>query len=277
MAVSKPSISSAHKLWANITRWGRNAPAYIVIHYTSGFSNNSDSIAGMTAAWKSYAERGSNAHYLVGKSAIWEMVNPKTHFCTYSCGSRVGKKNVCEVPGWGPSAYKGPLSMSHAGVAGHTNTINVEICSCKTGRKKCDPMDDGWYFSDETYMNAVQLVAWLCDEFGIKVTNIIMHNQITGKLCPAMWCNAPGAEAGFETFKQNVAMLLNEIEEDSPVPSPSPKPEGGVVNVAADSFFYSKPSTDAPIVAHAQAATILPYTVSKNGFYYTDSGWVQSA
>ena len=177
MAVSKPSISSAHKLWSNITRWGRNAPAYIVIHYTSGFSQNSDSTAGMLSAWKSYAERGSNAHYLVGKSAIWEMVNPKTHFCTYSCGSRVGKKNVCEVPGWGPSTYKGPLSMSHAGVAGHSNTINVEICSCKTGRKKCDPMDEGWYFNDETYMRAVQLVAWLCDEFGIKVTNIITHNQ----------------------------------------------------------------------------------------------------
>ena len=277
MAVSKPSISSAHKLWSNITRWGRNAPAYIVIHYTSGFSKNSDSTAGMLAAWKSYAERGSNAHYLVGKDAIWEMVNPKTHFCTYSCGSRVGKKNTCEVPGWGPATYKGPLSMSHAGVAGHSNTINIEICSCKTGRKKCDPMDDGWYFNDETYMKAVQLTAWLCDEFGIKVSNIIMHNQITGKLCPAMWCNAPGAEAGFETFKQNVAMLLNEIEEDTPVPSPSPAPEGGTVNVAADSFFYSRPDVNAPIVAQSQSATIMPYTVSKNGFYYTDSGWVQSA
>ena len=277
MAVSKPSISSSHKLSATITRWGRNVPAYIVIHYTSGFSQNSDSTAGMLAAYKSYVERGSNAHYLVGKSAIWEMVNPKTHFCTYSCGSRVGKKNACVVPGWGPDTYKGPLSMSHAGVAGHANTINVEICSCKVGRKRCDPMDDGWYFNDETYFNAVKLVAWLCDEFGIKVSNIIMHNQITGKLCPAMWCNKAGAEAGFEAFKQNVAMILNEVEEDTPVTSPSPAPEGGVVNVAADSYFYSRPDVNAPIVGNAKETITLSYTVAKNGFYYTDSGWVQSA
>lgn len=277
MSVSKPSISSSHKLWANITKWGRNAPAYIVIHFTAGFGQNSDNPAGMLSTYKSYVERGSNAHYLVGRDSIWEMVNPKTYFCTFSCGSRVGKKNACVVDGWGPSAYKGPLSMSHAGVAGHTNTINIEICSCKTGRKRCDPMDDGWYFNTETYMNAVKLTAWLCDEFGIKVSNIIMHNQVTGKLCPAMWCNAPGAEAGFETFKQNVAMLLNEVEEDTPVQSPNPMPEGGMVNVAADSYFYSRPSTDAPIVGTAQSNESLSYTISKNGFYFTDNGWVASS
>ena len=273
MAVSKPSISGAHRLGANITRWGRNVPAYIVIHFTSGFS---DSTSNMLKIYQSYVERGSNAHYLVGKSAIWEMVNPKTHFCTYSCGSRVGKRNACALDGWGPSTYKGPLSMSHAGVAGHANTINVEICSCKTGRRRCDPMDDGWYFNTETYMKAVQLTAWLCDEFGIKVSNVIMHNQVTGKLCPAMWCNSPGAEAGFETFKQNVASLLNEVEEDTPVESPSPMPEGGTINVAADAYFYSRPSMNSPIVGNTHAAESLSYTIEKNGFYYTDNGWIQA-
>jgi len=274
MSVSKPTMSSAHKLWANITRWGRNVPAYIVVHFTGGFVDNA---AGMLATYKSYAERGSNAHYLVGRDSIWEMVDPKTHFCTYSCGSRVGKKNACEVPGWGPSTYKGPLSMSHAGVAGHSNTINVEICSCKEGRKSCDPMDDGWYFNDSTYFNAVKLVAWLCDEFGIKVTSIIMHNQVTGKLCPAMWCNRPNAEDGLETFRSNVAALLNEVDEDTPVTSPNPMPQGGIVNVARGSLFYSRPNADSPIVAQADSDVSLPYTVTSNGFYYTDNGWIQSA
>lgn len=271
MSVSKPSISSAHKLWANIKRWGRNSPVYIVIHFTSGFSQNSDNAAGMLAAYKSYVERGSNAHYLVGRSAIWEMVNPKTHYCTYSCGSAVGKKNQCQMPGW----FGGKLAMSHAGVAGHSNTINIEMCSCKAGLRRCNPNDDDWYFSDGVYTNAVMLTAWLCDEFSIKVNNIIMHNQITGKLCPAMWCSPAGDESGLDQFRKDVAGLLNEIQEDTPIQSPNPEPEGGMINVAAGEAFYSRASADSVIVGQASSNTSLSYSVTKNGFYYTDMGWVQ--
>lgn len=270
MSVSKPSISSAHKLWANIKRWGRNSPAYIVIHFTSGFSKNSDSRGGMTAAYKSYAERGSNAHYLVGREEIWEMVNPKTYYCTFSCGSDVGKKNKCELPGW----FGGKLAMSHAGVAGHRNTINIEICSCKAGLRRCNPNDTDWYFSDGAYTNAVMLTAWLCDEFGIKVDHIIMHNQITGKLCPAMWCNHEGAEAGLDQFRYDVSRLLNDIMEDTPV-SPNPEPEGGTVNVAADSLFYSRPNNNSVIVGMASADAVMSYSVKNGNFYYTDNGWVE--
>lgn len=270
MSVSKPSMTSTYRLWSNIKRWGKNRPAYIVVHFTSGFS---DSFGAMLSIYKSYNERGSNAHYMVGPGRIWQMVDPKTYYCTYSCGSAVGKKNQCIVPGWGPSAYTGPMAMSHAGIVGHSNSINVEICSCKAGRKKCDPMDDDWYFSNDTYMSAIQLCAWLCDEFSIKVSNIVMHNQVTGKLCPAMWCNHSGAEAGFEQFRKDVAYLLNDVQEDTPV-SPNPEPTGGTVQVAEGSFYYSRPSLDSPIVAQAQTNTTEQYTISKQGFYYTEKGWV---
>lgn len=271
MAVSKPSISGVHKLWTNIKRWGRNAPAYIVIHFTAGFSKNSDSFGGMLNIYKSYVEHGSNAHYLVGRDAIWEMVNPKTYYCTYSCGSSVGKKNQCQLPGW----FGGKLAMSHAGVAGHSNTINVEICSCKAGLRRCNPMDTDWYFSDGAYVNAVMLTAWLCDEFGIKVDHIIMHNQITGKLCPAMWCNYDGAEAGFDRFRMDVSRLLNDIQEDTPV-SPNPEPSGGTINVAADSLFYSRPSSDSVIVGMAQSDASMSYSVQNGNFYYTNKGWIEA-
>lgn len=271
MAVSKPSMSGAHKLWANIKRWGRNAPAYIVIHFTAGFSKDSDSIGGMLNTYKSYMERGSNAHYLVGRTEIWEMVNPKTHYCLYSCGSSVGRKNQCELPGW----YGGKLAMSHAGVAGHSNTINVEICSCKAGLRRCNPMDTDWYFSDGAYTNAVMLTAWLCDEFGIKVDHIIMHNQITGKLCPAMWCNYDGAESGFDQFRYDVSILLNDVQEDTPI-SPNPEPLGGTLNVAADSLFYSRPNSSSVIVGIAQTDAVMDYSVKNGNFYYTNNGWVEA-
>ena len=269
--VAKPTIYTANKLWAHINRWGRNSPAYIVIHFTAGFYPDSDSDAGMLSTYKSYLEYGSNAHYLVGRNAIWEMVDPKTHYCGYSCGSPVGKINQCKIPGW----FGGPLAMSHAGIAGHSNTINIEICSCKTGNKKCDPLDDGWYFNDSTYMNAVMLTAWLCDEFSIRVDHIIMHNQVTGKLCPAMWCSPTGNENGLEQFRQSVSLLLNDIVEDTPIISPSPKPESGTIQVDTGMLFYSRSKDDSVIVGQADSVMDMPYTVKSNGFYYTDMGWVK--
>lgn len=274
MSVSKPNISTLYRLSRNIKSWGRYSPTYIVIHFTGGFSETSDTLGGMMSSYKLFLQGGSNAHYLVGRDAIWEMVNPKSYYCTYSCGSSVGKVNACVIPGWGPSAYKGPLSMSHAALAGHTNTINVEICSCKSGRKTCDPMDDGWYFNDSTYLNAVKLCAWLCDEFSIKINNIIMHNQVTGKICPAMWCNREGAENGFNAFKQNVAAILNEVDEDTPV-SPSPKPTGGTLRIAADTIFHSRPNANSPVVYVSKAESSMEYSIKNGDYYYTDNGWTQ--
>lgn len=268
---SKPTISTAHKLWSHIKRWGKNSPAYIVIHFTGGFSSNSDGPGGMLYTYKSYVERGSNAHYLVGAYEIWEMVDPKTHYCTYSCGSAVGKKNPCTLPGW----YGGKLAMSHAGIAGHSNTINVELCSCKAGMPRCNPNDPDWYFSTATYVHAVQLVAWLCEEFSIKIDHIIMHNQITGKLCPAMWCSPAGDESGLEQFRRDVAILLNDMQEDTPV-SPSPEPEQGFVNVAAGGLFHSRATEDSPIVGQSATDAQMKYTCEQNGFYYTDMGWIQA-
>ena len=113
MSVAKPNISTVHKLWSHIRLWGRNAPAYIVIHFTGGVT---DTVAGMLKVYNDYVSAGSNAHYLVGKDAIWEMVNPKTHYCTYSCGSAASKKNPCRTVGRGILEYKAARSTCHAGV-----------------------------------------------------------------------------------------------------------------------------------------------------------------
>lgn len=270
MPIKKPSISTTHRLTQHTRLWGRHSPIYIVIHFTGGFG---DSISSMLSCYNDFVKAGSNAHYLVGRNDIWELVNPKLFYCTYSCGSSVGKKNECRIIGWGPETYKGSLSMSHAAIAGHSNTINIEICSCKSGRRKSDPMDDGWYFNNGTYTNAVNLCAWLCDELGLKVSNIIMHNQVTGKICPAMWCNRDGAESGFIKFKEDVASVLNEIQ-DTEIATPSPKPPNGIIMIPKDSIFYSRPTIESAIVYMATTDTSLEYTMSSGTFYYTEFGWI---
>lgn len=272
MSVKKPEIITSYRLGSSIKTWGKYSPKYIVIHFTGGYSMNSDNLGGMLSCYSNFIKAKTNAHYLVGKEAIWEMVNPKLFYCKASCGSSVGKKNPCVIVGWGPRTYMGPLSMSHAAVAGHTNTINIEVCSCKVGPKVCRPMDDGWYFSQGTYKNAVNLCAWLCDEFGIKINDIIMHNQVTGKLCPAMWCNKPGAEEGFNKFKMDVSIVLNDVVNENVVCEPIPQPSQ--ISVEPDSLFYSKPSTDSPVVDISTSSSYMDYTLKNGDFYYTDKGWL---
>lgn len=269
MAILRPDISTQYKLTKNIAVWGRYTPAYVVVHFTGGLE---DSVGGQLSTYKSYLTAGSDAHYLVGAAGIWEMVDPETYCTRCSVGSPCGKKNECMVKGWGPSTYRSKLASDHAGAAGHQNCISVEICSEKAGRKICDPMDDGWYFTDDTYAKAVRLVAWICDHWGIKVSNIIMHNQITGKLCPAMWCNRDGAEAGFYKFREDVSYLMNEI--DKPIANPSPAPDKTSITVAQGTYFYFRPSEHSAKVGQAQHGMTLTSTIIQNGFCCTDQGWV---
>jgi len=272
MAISKPSTSSLYRLTRNISFWGRNRPEFLVVHFTGGLS---DDLAGQLATYKSYLAAGSNAHYLVGSAGIWEMVDPEQYYTRCSVGSPCGKKNECNVKGWGPDTYRGKLAGDHAGVAGHQNSISVEICSAKAGRKICDPMDAGWYFKNATYKKAVELCAWICDHWSIKVDHIIMHNQVTGKLCPAMWCNAEGAEAGFFRFREDIAYKMNEI--DRPITSPNPEPDNTqTIAVGVGTYFYSRPSLRAARVGQAQGDSVLKYTIEQNGFCCTDQGWVQN-
>ena len=272
MSVKKPSITSIYRLTRNIAVWGRHSPQYLVVHFTGGLV---DTPAGQLATYKSYLTAGSNAHYLVGAAGIWEMVDPETYYTRCSVGAACGKKNECNVKGWGPDTFAlAGISCSHAGIAGHQNTISVEICSAKEGRKTCDPMDNGWYFKDDTYKKAVELCAWICDKWSIKIDHIIMHNQVTGKLCPAMWCNRLGAEAGFYKFREDVSYKLNEI--DRPIVSPNPEPDKtATVTVDTGTYFYSRPRPDSARIGQAASPAAMPYTIEQNGFCCTDKGWVQ--
>lgn len=271
MSVARPSISTMYKLTKNVAAWGKYRPEFLVVHFTGG---TTDSAAGQLSTYKAYAEYGSNAHYLVGAAGIWEMVNPETHYTRCSVGSACGKKSECKVKDWGPATYKGKLSMDHAGVAGHQNCISVEICSHKVGNKSCDPMSEGWCFKQGTYQSAVLLCAWICDHWSIKTDHIIMHNQITGKLCPAMWCNRDGAEAGFLQFRQDVTYKINEM--DRPIVTPNPEPSTtNTVKATAGAYYYSRPVKSSARIGQVQASTDVHYSLQQDGFYYTDKGWLQ--
>ena len=242
MTVKKPDITSPYTISWNIAAWGRSGtcrgtsstwtfrpesgPRYLVIHFTGG---TGDSYKAMSRTYSSMQQRKATCHYLVGEQ-IWELVNPSRMATGYSCGTlNEDAYNATWAPTALPNVMLCPdcsncsLSRSHAGKVGNGNSINIEICSRKTDgcMALANYGDPDWHFSDKTYANAVMTAGWVLDKYGIEIGNMIMHNQVSGKLCPAMWCRNETALGGWYRFVEDVrAYILDGTTPTQPTGSP---------------------------------------------------------
>jgi hypothetical protein len=106
-----------------------------------------------------------------------------------------------------------------------------------------------------------------------------MHHQITGKLCPAMWCNNDGAFAGWTAFRNDVAQVLNK----SPTVDDLPAPTGdntendghsGTINVKRGTPYYMD-ADGVIMLGYIDADKTLNYTAVKGDMYYTTEGYVR--
>lgn len=285
MTISKPAIRHTYSIDWHVARWGsgRNAPApeYVVVHFT-GTGGAGGSAGQVYKEWASRPEAArANTHYLVDASGIYECVDPKKYACQYACASKPADNHIqYYVSGNGhPSQYAG----THLKLAGNFNTINIEACSAKrtpVSRRPDAYMDPDFYFPDETYGNLVELVSWLLDEYGIPLNNLIMHHHISGKLCPAMWCNSDSAFNGWFAFKNDVATVLNKpvMAEDLPKPTGEGTAEGtdvsGTISVYAGQPIYMSPN--GVIVGYFDADKTISYTFYRDGHYYTSVGYVKA-
>ncbi|MCR4611438.1 MAG: N-acetylmuramoyl-L-alanine amidase [Lachnospiraceae bacterium] len=64
--------------------------------------------------------------------------------------------------------------ISYASNSRNTDTIAIEVCH----------PDETGKFNDVTYDKLVNLVAWLCQKYGLSSDSVIRHYDITGKNCP---------------------------------------------------------------------------------------------
>lgn len=81
--------------------------------------------------------------------------------------------------------------IAYASNSRNDDTISIEVChEDKSGK-----------FNEETYDTLVHLVAWLCDEYGLKKEDIIRHYDVTGKLCPKYFVEH---KKEWKKFKNNV-------------------------------------------------------------------------
>lgn len=278
MTAEKPSISHKYTIDWNIARWGRGkvapAPEFVVIHFT-GSGGDGGSAKNIYNGWVSRDKKErANTHYLVDAGGIYECVDPKKYSCQFACASRQCVEHM--------KFYTSKYSGTYNKLAGNFNTINIEACSAKrtpVSRRPNAYMDTDFYFPDRTYKNLVALTSWLLDEFGIPISNLIMHHHISGKLCPAMWCNNDGAFNGWFAFKNDVATVLNKAE----APGDLPRPSGdgtesgtrmdGRIRVSRGTAIYMSPH--GIVIGYISEDQSLEYRFVRDGYYYTDEGYIK--
>lgn len=284
MTVSKPNIKHAFTIDWHLERWGHGkvspAPEYVVIHFTGSGGDGGSAIATYADWVKRSLDRRCNSHYIVDASGIYEGVDPHKYACKYACAAKESKDHVAFYKN-GNGAVS-PQKCTHINLAGNYNTINIEACSAKRTPVSARPdayMDTDFYFPNTTYSNLVALTSWLLDEFSIPLTNLIMHHHISGKLCPAMWCNNADAFKQWEAFKNDVASVLNKpvMASELPPPTGSGTESGtnisGAISVAKGDPIYMNPGSI--VIGYFTTDKTLNYTFARDGYYYTSEGYVK--
>lgn len=176
----------------NFTKATNRKIEYIVIHYTAGVSSKPGRAKG-TATWFNNPSAKASAHYIVDDGGIVQAVSDND--IAWHCGAK---------------------SYTHA-FCRNANSIGIEICSNHDNfinYDKTPASDPGWYFTNESKENAAKLTANLMKKYKIPITNVLMHYNVTGKDCPAIFVdeNKEGA-AGWRAFLQMVKNNLTEENE----------------------------------------------------------------
>lgn len=144
---------------------GRTASIqWIVVHYTA---NDGDTDAG-NAHYFQGANRGASAHYFVDEDSVTQSVRDTD--TAWHCGASI-YYNGCR----------------------NANSIGVEMCSDKQGGK--------YILTEATVARAAALVRSLMAKYGIPVSRVCRHYDVTHKSCPEPWVRNPQL---WEDFKRRL-------------------------------------------------------------------------
>ena len=159
---------------------------YIVIHYTAGVTSKPGSAVNVANYFANSGAEAS-ADFIVDDSTIVQYNSDiKNRYCWSVGGGRLSTK--------GGRLY---------GKATNRNTINIEVCSSNSAGRITSANDQYFYFTDAAVKNAVELTKYLMKQYGIPVSNVIRHYDVTGKLCPGVrgWNADSGSEQKWQEFK----------------------------------------------------------------------------
>lgn len=176
-------------------------PKYIVLHYTAGTSSKTGTAksVGMMFAKGSPTKDGkltkASADFIVDDGSIYQYNPDVTKFYCNSVGATKDSLNA-----YGKS-HTTEACQSLYGTVKNSNSISIEMCSSKKNTKSILATDTDWYFTPEVLNRTKLLVKALMTQYNVPDSNIITHHHVTGKLCPAMWTQAPEKLNEFFAYK----------------------------------------------------------------------------
>lgn len=193
-----PKTSTVHT-----AAYARRPILYLVIHYTAGISSKAGTARSVAAMFANPNSRPASADFIVDDGEIVQYNGDLLNRYCYAVG---GNK-------YGVLYTKEAAKLY--GKCRNYNSVSIEICSTKTNRKSLDASDTDWSLSASAVDRAVELAKYLMQKYSIPADRVIMHHQVTGKLCPQPWCLNNARLAGWEKFKARLTAGPAVVKEES--------------------------------------------------------------
>lgn len=164
---------------------------YIVLHYTAGTRSTKGSASSVANYFKS-GNAGGSADFIVDDETMVQY-NPdiKNRYCWAVGGNKYSKMSTS-------------VGGKYYNMCTNMNSISIEMCSNKTNKSILGASDTDWYLTDKTVDNAVELTKYLMKTYKVSASNVIMHHQVTGKVCPNPWCVNESRLSQWQGFKNRL-------------------------------------------------------------------------
>lgn len=138
---------------------------YIIIHYTA--NSNDKSVDNLNYFARTVTK--TSAHYFVDENGAGQSV--KDENTAYAVGAK---------------------SYIHE-KARNYNSLSIEMCNSLNS------------VPEAVRQNTIILTAYKMKQYNIPIENVLMHNQVTGKICPRPWVNNPNE---WTRFKEDLQKYL---------------------------------------------------------------------
>ena len=171
---------------------------YLVIHYTAGTSSKKGVARNVATMFANPGSRAASADYIVDDAEVVEYNGDIRNRYTYAVG---GDKYA---------SMSTPLGGMFYGKCRNNNSISIEMCSSKANGKTLLASDTDWSITEPVVLQTVDLAAQLLKTYGIPIDRMIMHHQVTGKLCPQPWCLNDRRLTRWYEFRRMVQAAMNE-------------------------------------------------------------------
>lgn len=164
---------------------------YIVIHYTAGTNSRQGQAKNVAYMFKN-GDVGGSADFIVDDV---EFVQYNRDIKNRYCWSVGGDKYSSMTTTYGGRFYNQCTNW---------NSISIEMCSSKTNKNRLYDTDTDWYLTDNVINNTIELTKWLMNYYNIDINHVIMHHEVTGKICPNPWCVNQEHTKQWEDFKKRL-------------------------------------------------------------------------